>query len=58
MMKTTETFPYPTFPIRLEYKDVKEKRVCFFECKEHLDKYLKRHNLKKNTVNIQINVPD
>lgn len=54
-MKTTETFPYEKFPIRLEHKEGKIQKLCWFECKEHLDKYLNRHNLKKNAVNIQIN---
>jgi hypothetical protein len=42
-----EKFPYETFPFRLDVKENKEKRVCWFECKEHVDKFVKRHKLKK-----------
>lgn len=44
---TSEKFPYPSFLFRLELKEGKEKRVCWFECKEHADKYIKRHKLNK-----------
>jgi hypothetical protein len=41
-MNTITQFPYENFPYKLEHKDGKEKRVCYFECKDHLDKYLVR----------------
>ena len=53
-----EKFPYSKFPIRLEHKDAKEKRICWFECEEHLNKYLKRHNLKKKDIKIETCVPE
>lgn len=54
-MNTTDTlFPYEKFTFRLEYKENKAPKVCYFECQEHLDKYLIRHNLKKKDVNIDI----
>jgi hypothetical protein len=52
-MIDTVRFPYPNFPFRLEYEENKVKKVCHFECKEHLDKYLERHKLKKNKVKIE-----
>ena len=42
-------FPYLMFPLRLEHMDgadMKDKRVCFFEIEENLQKYLDRSNLK------------
>lgn len=54
-MNTNPEFPYDNFPYKLEYKDVKEKRVCYFECKEHLDKYLDRYKIKKKDADIKIN---
>jgi hypothetical protein len=40
---------HQVFPIKLEHSDkqLKEKKVCFFQCKEHLNSYIKRYNLKK-----------
>ena len=41
---------HEVFPIKLEYTDKKlnEKKTCYFQCKEHLDSYLKRYKLKKS----------
>lgn len=39
----SEKFPYDMFPYRLDHKT--EKKVCWFQCQEHLDKYIERHNL-------------
>lgn len=50
----TVEFPYEKFIYKLQYKEGKESRVCFFECKEHLDKYLIRYKLKKKDVKILI----
>ncbi len=36
-------FPYVSFPIRLDIKE--ENRICWFQCQEHLDKYIERHKL-------------
>jgi hypothetical protein len=51
-MVSTE-FPYENFRYRLEYNETKEKRICWFECKEHLDKYISRHKLKKKDINVK-----
>lgn len=47
-------FPYEKFIYRLEYKDMKVQKVCYFECNEHLVKYLDRHKLKKKDVKIKV----
>lgn len=45
-MINTSLFPYPTMPFRLEHDDSqKGKVVCFFQCTEHLDKYLDRYKI-------------
>lgn len=50
--KTTENVElkfHEVFPIKLEHldKSINEKKVCYFQCKEHLESYLKRYKLKK-----------
>lgn len=49
-MIDTSLFPYPSFPIRLEYEDKSGKMTCFFLCEEHLEKHLDRHKLNKKKV--------
>lgn len=43
---------HEVFPITLEYTENNDKRVCHFQCKEHLEKYLTRFNIKKQNVSI------
>ena len=43
---------HEVFPLTLEYLEGKDKKVCFFQCQEHLDKYLNRYKLKKQNVSI------
>ena len=38
-----DLFPHETFPFRLDHKD--EKRVCWFQCYEHAEKYITRYSL-------------
>lgn len=45
-------FPYPTFPYRLEFGEKKNLTICWFQCEEHLDSYLKRYKLNKKKVKI------
>ena len=52
-MIATEKFPYIDFPFRLEHKDGKSIKICWFECKEHLDKYVERYKLKKKDMKIE-----
>lgn len=47
MVTTSEKFPHASFPFRLDLKEGKENRVCWFECQEHVNRYLSRHKLKK-----------
>jgi hypothetical protein len=51
-MISTELFPYEKFGYRLEFGEKKNTTVCWFECQEHLDKYLERYKLDKRTTRI------
>lgn len=51
-MISTELFPYEKFAFRLEFGEKKNSTVCWFECQEHLDKYLERYKLDKRTLKI------
>ena len=51
-MIDTSLFPYETFPYRLEFGEKKDITICWFECDEHLQKYLKRYKLDSKKVNI------
>ena len=51
-MISTELFPYEKFGFRLEFGEKKNSTVCYFECQEHLDKYLERYRLDKRTIKI------
>jgi len=44
-----ETSFHEVFPITLEHKDCSEYKICYFVCKEHMDKYIQRYNLKKGS---------
>ena len=48
----TELFPYDKFGFRLEFGEKKNSTICWFECQEHLDKYLERYKLDKRTLKI------
>jgi hypothetical protein len=50
MTNTDDKFPHMGFPIRLEYQDGKEKKTCWFQCQNHLDKHLTRYKLKAKDV--------
>ena len=45
-------FPYEKFGIRLQFGEKKDVTICWFECSEHLDKYLERYKLDKRKVKI------
>ena len=51
-MIPTELFPYENFGFRLEFGEGKNPTICWFECQEHLDKYLERYKLDKRTIKI------
>jgi hypothetical protein len=48
----TDLLFHQVFPITLNFKNDPEKKVCCFQCQEHLNTYLKRHNLKKKDYTI------
>ena len=52
-MISTELFPHPNHPYRLEFGEKKNLTLCFFECKEHLDKYIERYKLKAKDIQVQ-----
>ena len=44
-------YPHSEFPVRLEHMDGKDgmdKKVCFFQSQEHLQKYLNSAKLKSD----------
>jgi hypothetical protein len=51
-MISTDLFPYEKFAFRLEFGEKKNTTVCWFECQEHLDKYLERYKLDSKTTKI------
>jgi hypothetical protein len=51
-MISTDLFPYEKFGFRLEFGEKKNPTICWFECQEHLDKYLERYKLDKRTIKI------
>lgn len=50
---TSDKFPWEMFPIRLDIK--KEKRVCWFECEDHLNKLILREQLTPADYTISTN---
>jgi len=51
-MTEIDLFPHPNHPFRLEFGEKKNITICWFECEEHLQKYLIRSKLDKRTVKI------
>jgi len=49
---STELFPYDKFGFRLEFGEKKNLTICWFECEEHLQKYLERYRLDSKTTKI------
>ena len=52
LMIDTSLFPYDTFPIRLEFGEKKDVTLCYFQCDEHLQKYIIRHKLDKRKLKV------
>lgn len=48
---------YEAFPIKLTHLDNKVEKICYFVCKEHLQSYITRYNLKKDEVKIEKTLP-
>lgn len=51
-MISTELFPYENHPYRLEFGEGKNSTICWFECEDHLQKYLTRYKLDSKTAKI------
>ncbi len=49
-----DLFPYPSFSIRLEYKEDGNKKVCQFQCFDHFQKYMLRYNINLNDCKIDV----
>jgi hypothetical protein len=47
-----EKFPHSGFPYRLDHKEGKDVRVCWFQTEDHLNKHIKRYNLKKKDITV------
>lgn len=47
-------FPYDMFPIRLEHKDGKDKKTCWFQCQSHFEKYVNRYKLKPKDCKVKV----
>lgn len=52
-MIDTSLFPHENHPYRLEFGDKKNITLCWFECKEHLNKYIERYRLKAKDIQVQ-----
>jgi len=48
-------FPYNGFPIRVSHIEGKIKKLCWFQCVEHFEKYIERHKLKPNDYEVSTN---
>lgn len=45
-----DEFPYSGFPVKIIHKDgkeLKDTKTCYFQSKDHADKYIKRCKFKK-----------
>ena len=48
---------HETFPHQLKHKDSKEDKLCWFECEEHMQKYIQRLKLKPKDYQISKTKP-
>jgi len=54
-MKTTTKFPYSMFPYRLEHMDGTDKKICWFQNQNHVEKYIERNKLKSKDYKLESN---
>ena len=50
-------FPYSLFPFRLEHmegKELKDKKICYFDSEVNMKKYITRSNLKKSEYQLYV----
>ena len=52
-----DLFPHNGFPYRLDYLDGDTKRLCWFECEEHLVKHITRYKLTKKENKAKVQTP-
>jgi hypothetical protein len=57
MKKDQDLFPHTGFPVRLEYQDRNEYRICWFQCQSHLDKHLTRYKIKPKDATVYYQDP-
>jgi hypothetical protein len=48
---------HEAFPIKLTHIDNKVEKNCYFVCKEHLQSYITRYNIKKDEAKIEKTLP-
>lgn len=48
---------HETFPFTLKHLKSTDKKVCYFECKEHMDKYIERSKMTKKEYKIEKTQP-
>ena len=48
-------FPYATFPYRLEHKEDKNTKICWFQSEDHANKYIARNKLKSSEYKLEGN---
>jgi len=51
-MTDEELFPHTGFPIRLEYDEHAEHKICWFQCERHLEIHITRYKLKEKDITI------
>lgn len=51
-----EKFPHNGFEYRLDQKEGKETRICWFQSEDHLKKHIQRYNLKKKDIVVSAKV--
>lgn len=54
--KMKDLFPHDGFPYRLVDPSDK-KKVCWFQCQEHLDKHITRYGIEKPIINVKEGFP-
>lgn len=52
MANEKNLFPHNNFPFRLEYMEGNDKKICWFESKNHLDNHITRYKLDRKTLKI------
>jgi hypothetical protein len=57
MKQEQDLFPHGGFPIRLEYQDGKDYRICWFQSQNHLDKHVTRYKINLNEAKLKYEDP-